>query len=190
MYRILILLLILSSSAMGQIDPYPDSIGIYFDEGATINSQYATAPTTVHAYLIATRISSSGIDSWCGGVHCTVPIYSTTRGDGVNSYNNVTYFDQRFDVTFSTPLSSSSTIVLADLYIPTSNEQAINLYLSLLEGHEDSYYYSSGGATIYLQPSVPCINIPCYPAWVASINWEGPVTSDTISWGEIKSLFR
>ncbi len=60
-----ILFLTLSISAIGQTAPDPNSLGIYFDEGAIENVQYATAPTTVHAYLIATRISSTyGIEAW------------------------------------------------------------------------------------------------------------------------------
>ena len=184
-------LLFLSSSAMSQIDPYPDSIGIYFDEGATENSQYISAPATVHAYLIATRISSpSGINSWGGGVSSYVQIFSTIRGDGENAFENVTDFMQQFDVTFSTPLLFSSAIVLADLYIPITDDQAIDLFLEPLFGHGDTLFYTNGTDITSLQPSVPCINIPCYPARVASINSDGPVMSNIKNWGDIKSLYR
>jgi len=188
-----VLFLTLNISAMGQTEPDPNSIGIYFDEGAIENVNYATAPTTVHAYLIATRISSSyGIDAWGCGVSCyDVPIYSTIRGDGINAYNNVTDYNQWFDVTFPMPLPFSSAIVLADIYIPISDDQPIGLFVDFLYGSGIYYmYYVSLGEIIPLQPPVHCSMPPCMPSWVASINSEGPVTNEEKSWGEIKSLFR
>ncbi|MCP4143809.1 MAG: hypothetical protein GY752_00840 [bacterium] len=187
------LLLILSISAIGQTEPDPNSLGIYFDEGAIENVLYATAPTTVHAYLIATRISSTyGIEAWgCRVMTYGVPIYSTIRGDGVNTYNNVTSNVQQFDVTYPMPLPYSTAIVLADIYIPISDEQPIGLCVDYLYGSGiTDMYYVSLGEIISLRPPVNCSMPPCLPSWVASINYNGPVANEEKSWGEIKTLFR
>ncbi|MCP4798702.1 MAG: hypothetical protein GY893_01985, partial [bacterium] len=143
-----------------------------------------------HAYLIATRISSTyGIEAWgCRVMTYGEPIYSTIRGNGVNSFSNVTHWEQWFEVTYPMPLPFSTAIVLADIYIPISDEQPIALCVDFLYG--DGMYYLSLGETIPLHAPVWCSMPPCYPAWVASINSEGPVVNEEKSWGEIKTLFR
>lgn len=177
--------------ALGQTDPYPDSVGIYFDELATINELYINSPATVHAYLIATRFSlSHGIDTWGGGVHCRAPLYAEIRGGGVNLYSNGPEFYIRFDVSYPTPLPTSTAMVLADLYIDIYDEDPIGLDLFSFPGGE-GIHCSSSGEIVFLHPSVPCGYMPpCYPVRVASINGDGPVMSDILNWGEVKSLFR
>lgn len=179
-----------SVESFAQTDPYPNSVGIYFDEDAFGNTANVVPPAVAVAYLIATRYDGlGGVDAWRGGVSCEVPVEATIRGGGVNAFSNGPDFFLHFDVSLATPLPLSSSIVLAELSVDITTEAPIKMYLeSSVEG--DGLVCSSGGDERHLQPSVPCYSLPCYPAWVASINLNGPVMSDTINWGEIKSLYR
>ena len=176
--------------ACAQTDPYPNSVGIYFDEEAIGNAVGVVPPASVVGYLIATRYDGAGgVDAWRGGVSCEVPVEATIRGGGVNAHGDGPDFLVHFDVSLATPLPLSSAIVLAELSVDVLTGAPIKMYLeSSAEG--DGLVCSSGAVDIYLQPSVPCYNLPCYPAWVAGINMNGPVISDTANWGGIKNLYR
>jgi hypothetical protein len=45
---------------LGQLDPFPNGFGVYFDEEDLINATDAEMLQTVHAYLIGTRSSWTG----------------------------------------------------------------------------------------------------------------------------------
>jgi hypothetical protein len=179
-----------SSQAPAQTDLAPNSVGIYFDEGALGNSVTTASPGTATAYLIATRYDGlTGVDAWRGGVSCEVPVTATMRGEGLNGFSNGPDFFLHFEVTLATPLPLSTSIVLAELAVDVPNETPIRLFLESSVGG-DGLFCSAGGAETSLQPSVPCHDLPCFPAHVASINQAGPVRSDPVAWGGIKSLYR
>ena len=176
--------------AIAQTDPNPNSVGIYFDENAIVNTQDVMPPGVATAYVIATRYEGvGGVDAWRGGVSCELPMVATIRGGGVNSFSNGPDYFLHFDVACGTPLPFSTSIVLAELSVNILTEDPVMLFLeSSADG--EGWVCSSAGVETFLHPSVPCPNLPCLPAWVASINSAGPVLSDTVFWDGIKSLYR
>lgn len=62
----LLAIALIASSAMAQVDPDPDGMGVYFDMGGTVFETTTAAPfASVTAYLLITNPSdSSGVSGW------------------------------------------------------------------------------------------------------------------------------
>jgi hypothetical protein len=83
MKKLLIVAAVLSlcaSTAMAvPVDPTTDGIGVYFDQGATMNCSQAAPYTAVTAYLMGTRLSRGGMSGW----EATLCVNPTSFGAGI-----------------------------------------------------------------------------------------------------------
>lgn len=190
-----ILLLVAATAALAQIDPDPDSIGIYFDEGATVNvfapvgGQLQTPPPVVSAYLVATRMTLAGNVFWWesavatyspeGGPGSAPAIWGAPRG-GTNVATNLPGSARwAFSVyPGPAPLPVVQILVLADLEIMWSPPDVVPLYIH-------SAMVVGFGVSNPLSASSGTWNLP-----VAMINGEPPAAAETRRWGAVKSLFR
>lgn len=179
-------------SAMGQIDPDPDGIGVYFDEAATIVSTPASPFSTIHAYLILTHPSAvGGIASWKA-------FFSTFPLGDLTSVVGCVGGEPRFGVNFWIPMSGCEYMqffvvteipqpllpvtVLADLEIlPMGEPGPIGLFV-------DEVLYSTVGVEGPHITCMPSSGDPGLP--VAMINGTAPVPAQAQSWGGVKALFR
>lgn len=175
-----------------QADPWPNAIGIYFDETATTNEVHVQGPATLHGYLVATHMQiASGIDSWWGGLISPIPVRCELRGGGSNLSGNGPAFHVNLDVTCSTPLAAATTIVLADLYWEIANTEIAYVYVdAVFESPHEGFGCRSGATVVPLSPATGCTDLPCWAAWVATINGDGPVATDESTWGDVKRLYR
>jgi hypothetical protein len=194
--------IILCSGVAGAqpIDPSPDSIGIYFDEGATGYCTDMEPGGQVTAYLCLTRSSDlSGFVAWealielsDGGVFADFQI----RGDGVNSATA-----PEFVVTYGTPLPRQLSTVLLEITLDVHWEWAVAMRVWPVSN-----------------PSVP-LSLPAYatvdspeefqslgyswgwdegtqiPNWCASVNDGGCLDGPSVpvgenTWSGVKSLYR
>ncbi len=184
--------LVLMTSLAAYSQPASNTVGIYFDEAALTNEAWANINDTVHCYLVATGLdAASPITGWWGGLVHPVPTSYVLRGGGANSIGSGTQFNTWFDVALTEPMPVTQAIVLADLYCEVTIGGAIglavdNVYSSMNEG------FGCATATngIQLAPSTGCPDVPCLPAWVATINGAGPVAIDNETWGGVKAQFR
>ena len=178
--------------ALCQADPWTNAIGIYFDETATTNEVHVQGPATLHGYLVATHLQiGSGIGSWWGGLMSPIPVRCELRGGGSNLSDNGPAFHVNLDVTCSAPLAAATTVVLADLYWEIVNAGIAYVYVdAVYESPHEGFGCQSGTAVVPLAPATGCINVPCWAAWVATINGGGPVPIDEPTWGDLKNLYR
>jgi len=191
-----VLVLVLSAtSVFAQVDPDPNGIGIYFDQGATVNSTVIAEGTdVVNAYLVLTNPSLEGnLDYW----YCYVSTYlddpnqgASIAGHPVNGTNIIvsnmpgsSSWGFRVFPYSEPPLEATFTTVLAELEILIFDfNSPIYLYV---RGSGDEVVYSVGTESASMNPSSGSWDLP-----VAVINGEAPVATESQSWGQLKSLYR
>ena len=189
---IVLMVMAIAGTALAQVDPDVNSIGIYFDQGATINCTTAPLFTLFTSYLCATNISEpSGIFGWECSVECGPPgnfleLAWTPRGLYVNVLT-----PPNFVVGLGQPLPWVPSIVLMDISIMALSYDPI--YFTLHPTIPSSFYppspgYAAGddpGNLIPLDYSVgsedvcAIINGDCYV-----------VGNEEMSWGGVKALYR
>ena len=186
------------------VDPDPNGIGIFFDEGAIDESWCATGAvgSQLTAYLCLTRATdTSGFTNWEGRIESSVPVSLVgfaIRGDGTNSA-----VEPEFVVSYGTPLPYQLSTVLLEITVDVVWEWSIALRVwpatSPSGGEEVPAYatVSSAGAYETLGYSFGWDPVTKIPAWCASINDSHcliapSVPAEGASWGGIKgkpSLF-
>jgi len=181
----------ISSATIAQIDPDPDGIGIYFDEGATQVVTTVPVGESVNAYLIATNPSQPGtLALWEASVVPSGP--GLVVGGPVGGFNMSTNMPGNpsygFSVSMNDPYPTLQPItILATLGITVLDEGAIGLHvfgggsLDLPNYRVDDMY----GPDNILYPSSGSCNVP-----VAMINGADPVANEQRSWSVVKSIFR
>jgi hypothetical protein len=199
MTLLLIALLWISlSTTLAQIDPLPNGIGFYFDEGAMNNSINAEIGATVHAYAVATRLTHTGMGSLWWTPTCLMeflagdPQSSTgicltyeVRG-GVNIPTPTSGCEFRFGVVYEDPFPITENMVLADLWIDVPSMDPIGLYMM-----------AAGSGLEFMDGEV--LELQCHWETVgdwnphhlcATINGEAPASDAYSSWGSVKALYR
>ena len=205
MRPILVLLIIVAGAAAGwaqPIDPSPDGIGIFFDEGGRVWCETAAPGGQVPAYLCLTNASdNSNFVAWEARIECSVPpalAGMTIRGDGVNTASA-----PEFVVSYGTPLPYQRSTVLLDITLDVVWEWSIALRVwpatnpsggANLPSYSTSAEPGVAKTLQYLWGWEPATQIP---NWLASVNDpscetnEGPsVPVDAASWGGVKALYR
>lgn len=173
--------LISSSPALAQLDPDPDSIGLYFDLEATVNCT-DMPPGVVICYLMVTNISDPGGIS---AVATTFEIPPQIFFLGANCGGIIPIYPPDIFVIFTEPIPWAPIIHICEftLFLPIMDP--IYLYL------RDSYYY--GGDN--LEDPIPLHPSTGYdefgePNPVAAINGDCPVPNKATTWGTTKTLYR
>lgn len=202
MKTILMILVVATAAGANPVDPDPDGIGIYFDEGAVAGSFCATADpgTQVTAYLCLTRASdTSGFATWEGRIESSVPdalAGFVIRGDGTNAAAA-----PEFVVSFGTPLPYQLSTVLLDITVDVVWEWPIGLRVwpaAVPSGADELPAYASSalpGTYRTLGYSFGWNMVTKVPNWCAAINDDtclsGPsVETDGATWGGVKALYR
>jgi hypothetical protein len=199
-FMVLMLACVTAGGALAQpVDPQPDGIGIFFDEGATTWCHDATVGSQVTAYLCLTRASdTSGFNSWEATVESSVSntlIGFALRGDALN-----TATPPEFVVSFGTPLPYSLSTVLMELTIDVIWEYSIALRVR--PAGDPSGVENLPAYTTTLEPGVhkPLQYLWGWdenqvPLWSAAVNnpdcQDGPTTpAEDRSWSAVKALYR
>ena len=202
---LLVLIIVIGMGTVAQadpVDPDPDGIGIYFDEGAIDESWCATASSgsQLTAYLCLTRASDeSGFTNWEGRIESSVPgtlVGFAIRGGGTNAA-----VEPEFVVSYGTPLPFQLSTVLLEITVDVVWDWPTGLRVwpaSSPSGSDELPAYAttaSAGAYSTLGYSFGWDDMTKIPNWCASINDDNclnapSVPVDTASWGRIKALYR
>lgn len=199
------LLATLAGAAVAQpVDPEPNGIGIYFDEGAVAGSYCAEAPmgTQLTAYLCLTRASrQSGFTAWECLLDATAEgVFSgfSLRGDAVN-----TGTEPEFVVNLGTPLPYQLSTVLMDITIEVVWDWPIGMRPLAVSSPRGPVMnlpaYEVVGEPGVFHPLQPPFGLEggagTDPKWCAGINDDtclnGPqVDVEETTWGALKALYR
>lgn len=200
---ILILVMCTGFAALADpVDPDPNGIGTFFDEGAVNESWCATAATgsQLTAYLCLTRATdTSGFTNWEGRIESSVPgslVGFSIRGDGTNSA-----VEPEFVVSYGTPLPYQISTVLLEITVEVVWQWSTGLRVWPASAPSGSVelpaYATVASAGVYqtLGYSFGWDAGTKVPNWCAAINDDtclsGPsVPTDSATWGGIKALYR
>ena len=177
---------------LGQIDPDPDGIGIYFDEEATQNSAWGGPWEPVFAYLVGTHLSQEGgIVYWEAVVRATGDI-AYMGGAPMFGQNMVMNMPGSTHCGFivlspSEPIPVSGTVVLAGVYFVLYTGTAPTWIFVYGYDRPNPVYSidSYGGPYHDMYVSSGDTALP-----VAAINGEAPIPTTMHTWGDVKALYR
>ncbi len=184
------------------VDPDPNGIGIFFDEGAINESWCATAATgsQLTAYLCLTRATdTSGFTNWEGRIESSVPgslVGFAIRGDGTNSA-----VAPEFVVSYGTPLPYQLSTVLLEITVEVVWQWPTGLRVWPASEPSASVelpaYATVASAGVYqtLGYSFGWDAVTKVPAWCAAINDDTCLTKPSVptesdTWGGVKALYR
>jgi hypothetical protein len=190
--------LVFAGTAMAQIDPDPDGIGLYFDMDGTSVCGEAGTGMTANIYLAITNASrSAGISGWEAHVVLPDPLPAghfvlawTLFGDGLNLFA-----PPDFVVGLGSPLPWTPAIVVLNIQMgvfgaPTCIPMALRpanqpshpgymVYVNAADFTDIVNLQYSAGADY----NAPCAMLNCGPDC-------GVVSDEASSWGSVKSLYR
>ena len=194
-------LLTLAGAALGDpIDPDPNGIGIFFDEGGEVWCADALEGSQLTAYLCLTRATDqSGFTAWEGRIEASAPnvlVDFTLRGDATNSAS-----DPEFVVSLGTPLPYQISTVLLEMTVEATWEWAIGLRVWPASSPRGAAnlpaYETTGNPGVFtvLQYTLGWDLDTEVPNWCAGINDDtclgGPqVATEAQTWGTVKALYR
>lgn len=181
--------MILSTPSLGQIDPDPDGLGVYFDTAATQVTASAEAGTNLQAYLVGTHLSVPGdIGYWqakvCPGGTNGMAMISGTPYGGFNFSMNMPGDGCWGCVTFGLEpaLPTQEITLLASLDVQVWDDFPAGIVLDW----EGGYYQVVGSdEMIPFHPSSGDLNLP-----VATVNAAAPVATRADTWDSIKATYR
>jgi hypothetical protein len=187
---VFLLVLMAPLATMAQIDPDPDGVGFYADEGATINHLDVLPGVQVDVYLVLTR-PSTPMHYVCGwscrvGKSSNVNVISSLIRWGGTNFSSWPDFDVGiYDCVYS----GASHVVLLSLHVSLTDDQPGYLYVGetpldpLRDGlpcYADPYW-----PPLYaLYPSSGSVDAPVF-----TFNGSGPVPDAGRTWGALKALF-
>jgi hypothetical protein len=188
---------VFAAGASAQVDPYPDGLGLYYDEGATLMSADLAVGETAHLYLVATRLSATGVISgWFSEVFfavqsgANVPLTSGIRGDGINGWIEDPWGPGTvgFDVVFATPFPVTENTVLADVELAVTDPAPIAVYGM---GTFGILRELDGGGDHYVTPHHRYDPMPPHTFYMACVNCAyPPVGTEGRTWGQVKGIYR
>ena len=192
---ILLTLMLIASSAFAQLDPNPNGVGVYFDQGAMQNCLMdPPLYSQVTAYVIATNISTPGILGWQCSLR-TVPAV-LPGGIGVTAGCTMTDVLPDMSCTFGSRVGlNDPTIILATLTVLFTGG-AIDFAIGphSVPWLPDTPCFRAGNNFNTVLPLNASSSVP-YPGYdntfiVASINGAlCPVPTEPVSWGCLKALY-
>ena len=187
-------LLIACGTAFAQLDPDEDGIGVYFDPCACVNCVPMEAGPQ-QGYIVITHPTSqeAGVGGWEAQIWCEGPAVITAtlyEGQSINFLNPPDYV-----VGLGTPLYNPfmyPAVVVATLeFLITDTSAPVNFYINGIYKHslpERVPCYLDGADYNIIIPLQQPTGGPDIP--VATINGACAVPTETVSWGEVKSLYR
>jgi hypothetical protein len=183
---------LLATSALAQIDPDVDMMGIYFDTGATVICGELALYTPTNIYVCITNASSAaGISGWEASVEITPPLgipptYTLPAG----ALNVSTAPD--FVVGLSTPMPWQPSIPVLTITVTALNADPV--YFAL----DGAWVSSFGGFPGYAAGDDPGDLRSCGfsaggPGVCAIANMGpdcGVIATEDATWGSVKTLYR
>ncbi|HPF70832.1 MAG TPA: hypothetical protein PLQ13_09195 [Candidatus Krumholzibacteria bacterium] len=190
----LLALVLFSGTALAQLDPDEDGIGVYFDPCACVNCVPMDAGAHV-GYVVITHptAQTAGVGGWEAMIWLEGPAIITNTIYEGSSINFLT--PPEYVVGIGTPLYNPfmyPAVVVARLeFLILDASQPINWYINGVYRHslpERVPCYLDGADYDIIIPLQQPTGGPDIP--VATINGECAVDSQPESWGGVKSLFR
>lgn len=192
----LLIVMLMASSAFAVIDPDPNMMGLYFDLNADTNSFAATVNVPFMAYLMLTNPTYADVSGFEAGYEVVVPagmegLYFRLNEDlqgGLNVAVGNTALLGEYVVGWPAPRTTSAATVLVawqmmliapmqvEVFLGPSNSPSVDNGLPALE---------IGGSIVSLGLSTGGAEIP-----VARVNGAGPIAEEFSSFGGVKALFR
>lgn len=189
---IVLMVMAIAGTALAQIDPDVNSIGVYFDQDATINCWSVAPYVPISAYLCATNISeSSGISGWecnveVGPLSNVLVLSWSLLGFAVNART-----PPDFAVGLASPLPWAPSIVLLDIQMLALGP--LPIYFTLHPVYPSSFNppspgYAAGndpgnliplGYSVGSEDVCAILNGDCYA-----------IGNEEMSWGGVKALYR
>ena len=175
---LIVFFIALASGALAQIDPDPNGLGIYFDQGATVVSADLEVDEFITGYLIATNCTETGFMMWwqCGVcVDNGVLFGSVTNG---HNYLGFMPFSECKGFICSGGPPITGITILAEIDFFATNPDPINITINGIEydgdARLDGMFYTTtpdySDSWTYFNPSSGSEELP-----VATIN--GPVVN-------------
>lgn len=195
-----IVITMLASAAIAQIDPDPDGIGLYADLAATQTSISVAPFTEFEVYLVATNISEEDIVIWGTEIGWDPGLLYMDHSFPYGNIDNHIFFFGTDEADMA--IAGSDYSILA--YGPNAHLLTISFlffdniphYLYLRP-----FWYGSGPDTqisygskqmhdayepnIPLHPSSGSFDLPVFV-----VNGDAPVESESMSFGQVKRLYR
>ena len=181
--------LLLPTAALAQVDPDPDGVGIYFDEGATLNATLAEVvppnPGSATAWLIATRVATPGfVQHFEGQVEW--------EGYGAEAYP---YLPVGWDMCWEMPVSNYDhlCVEVGPSLLAAGDIVILTRYDVFLWVPDVTMRFFLRSLRLWLYPATEVALHPANGDWnlpIAVINGEAPVPVESAAWGSVKSLFR
>lgn len=192
----LLLLIALSSLAVGrtasaQIDPDPDGIGIYADQGALVNTVTASPGDPIEAYLVLTRQSGpAGMQAW--EAKLVIPENVTIWGWNIPGANWMNAGSPpEFSVAYAqVPLPPSPAQVLMTFIILVSDDAPAQFYITRTRENSagcDLPAYIDGSNIYVVRPLHPWPDGPTAPSFTINGTL---VAAESGSWTSVKALYR
>lgn len=197
-YLLIILICGLALSATAQLNPEPDLLGVYFDQGATVRQIRTAVPfAEVTAYLVLTHPTDpGGIAGW----ECAVDVSGSLTAE-------------RWEIAAGLNIADSSRglfhvgIGLSPLCLPPVPTVTLATWRAYAVSTTDPVFFrilpfpdtvSFQGSPGYASGQTPGHLIPllvdcdaAYGSACATINYNGcGVGAENRSWSEIKALYR
>jgi len=182
--------LLVGANAMAQIDTGENGIGMYFDEGATINCDNPGAVGALDLYLCLTNITSpDGISGW----ECRIEI---TQGVYILETVLMGYLPINFGsapdyiVGLGEPLPWAPSMVVGVFTFGVFMPDPIEIFIKPVVNPSIPGVpaYADGANSDILIPLVQSTGGPDIPVGV--INGDCPVANEDATWGSVKSLYR
>jgi FlgD Ig-like domain len=175
---IIILTFFCAASAFAiPIDPTPDHIGVYFDEGATITSLDITPNVSFNAYVILTNTTGADIYGAEFSYEFVVPagfedsydrLETNIPGFSIDTGNSEDISQGDYIVGLASPLPVSDAVVLATWELVFTSDFPMDIFLgpASRQGIEDGLpAYCDADSIRTLSPSSGSVDVP-----VASVN--------------------
>ena len=176
-------------NAWAQVDPAENGIGIYFDEGATINCDSPGAVGPVDMFLCLTNITTpGGVSGWECRIDITEGFFilnMVLRGSAVNAAT-----PPEFTVGLAQPLPWSPVIVVADMTVGLFTPDTVELYIgpTFNPSIPDVPVFADGDDPSNLLPLSQSTGGADIPVMV--MNGDCPVANEDETWGSVKALYR
>ncbi len=215
---VLLLAILVASSAFAVVDPDPNSIGIYFDLTADLNNNNPVPNVPFNAYLILTNTDAPSVSAYEVGYEIVVPVgmegllfrlgSSITNGEvsGLDLGDSSDILAGDHIVGLASPLvAGPATVLHSWQYMFTTNEVKMTMFISsasqsslpgiypVILNAETSTLFNAYNST-GLQDGGPRDDMANAVCFVNFVDPEGelilPVATEELSFGSLKSLFR
>lgn len=195
--------ILLVGSATAQIDPDPDGVGIYADADAMLTSIMIDPGTSFDVYLIATNISEDNILAWNLRIrhdaglwvgNYAIPYdYHNTHQDFASDGINIGVWND-VDAIPRIPLGFGPSMILLSMSVIPLVDQpqfffientVIHTIPEPYPAYESTESFGVGDGWVELHPSSGSYDAPVFV-----VNGADPIATETMTLGQVKTLYR